>query len=54
MSKVCLVTGKKAIFNQLPDQKGDVPKTYADITKANISLISFFIDYPFMLVISWH
>ncbi len=32
------VTGKKAIFNQLPDQKGDVPKTYADITKAKNDL----------------
>jgi len=28
------VTGKKAVFNQLPDQLGDVPKTYADIYKA--------------------
>jgi UDP-glucuronate 4-epimerase len=28
------VTGKKANFNQLPEQPGDVPKTYSDITKA--------------------
>ncbi len=28
------VTGKKAIIRQEPDQPGDVPKTYADITKA--------------------
>lgn len=28
------VTGKTAIFNQLPEQPGDVPKTYSDITKA--------------------
>jgi UDP-glucuronate 4-epimerase len=28
------VTGKKAIIEQLPDQPGDVPKTFADITKA--------------------
>jgi len=32
------VTNKTAIYNQLPDQKGDVPKTYADITKANEDL----------------
>lgn len=32
------VTGKKAIFNQLPDQKGDVPITFSDITKAKIDL----------------
>ena len=28
------VTGKEAIIEQLPEQAGDVPKTYADITKA--------------------
>ncbi len=28
------VTGKKAIINNLPEQLGDVPATYADITKA--------------------
>jgi len=28
------VTGKTATFNQLPEQPGDVPKTYSDITKA--------------------
>jgi UDP-glucuronate 4-epimerase len=28
------VTGKKAIIEQLPEQQGDVPKTFADITKA--------------------
>ena len=32
------VTGKKAIFNKLPDQKGDVPFTYSDITKAKKDL----------------
>jgi len=32
------VTKKKAKFNQLPDQPGDVPKTYADITKAKRDL----------------
>ncbi len=29
------VFGKKAIINRLPNQKGDVPQTYADISKAN-------------------
>ena len=28
------ITGKKAIINQLPMQEGDVPRTYADIRKA--------------------
>ncbi|HET9431213.1 MAG TPA: GDP-mannose 4,6-dehydratase [Chitinophagaceae bacterium] len=28
------VTGKKAIIETMPDQPGDVPKTYADISKA--------------------
>lgn len=28
------VTNKRAIIEQLPDQPGDVPKTYADITRA--------------------
>lgn len=32
------VTGKKAIIEQLPDQPGDVKKTYADITKAKTML----------------
>ena len=32
------VTNKNAIFNQLPEQKGDVPKTYSDITKAKKDL----------------
>ena len=32
------VTGKKAIINQMEDQLGDVPKTYADITKAKNDL----------------
>jgi len=27
-------TGKKAIIEQLPEQLGDVPKTFADISKA--------------------
>ena len=26
--------GKKAVINDLPDQPGDVPKTYADVAKA--------------------
>lgn len=29
-----LVTGKKAIINQQPEQPGDVPRTFADISKA--------------------
>ncbi|WPJ97311.1 GDP-mannose 4,6-dehydratase [Coraliomargarita algicola] len=28
-------TGKKAIIEQLPDQPGDVPRTYADVSKAH-------------------
>lgn len=32
------VTGKKAIINQKPEQLGDVPVTYADITKAQKNL----------------
>jgi UDP-glucuronate 4-epimerase len=32
------VTEKKAVFEQLPDQLGDVPHTYADITKAKRDL----------------
>jgi len=32
------VTGKKAIINNLPEQLGDVPATYADITKARNDL----------------
>ena len=28
------ITGKKAVIDQQPEQPGDVPKTYADITKA--------------------
>tara|TARA_B100000674_G_scaffold417720_1_gene367791 strand:- start:672 stop:1610 length:939 start_codon:yes stop_codon:yes gene_type:complete len=32
------VTGKKAIINQMGDQLGDVPKTFADITKAKNDL----------------
>lgn len=28
------VMGKKAVINQLPEQEGDVPHTYADISKA--------------------
>ena len=30
--------GKKAIINQLPNQKGDVPNTYADISKGKEEL----------------
>ena len=32
------VIGKKANYNQLSDQKGDVPITFSDITKAKIDL----------------
>ena len=32
------VTNKKAIFNQIDNQLGDVPKTYADISKAKKDL----------------
>ena len=32
------VTGKNAIINHLPEQLGDVPATYADITKARNDL----------------
>jgi UDP-glucuronate 4-epimerase len=32
------VTNKNAIFNQKDNQLGDVPKTYADITKAKKDL----------------
>ncbi|MEK7225039.1 MAG: NAD-dependent epimerase/dehydratase family protein, partial [Bacteroidota bacterium] len=28
------VTGRRAIIEQLPDQQGDLPKTFADISKA--------------------
>jgi len=34
ISSIEKVTGKKAIIEQLPDQPGDVPKTFADISKA--------------------
>jgi len=33
-----IVTGKKALFEQLPMQDGDVPHTYADISKAKTDL----------------
>jgi UDP-glucuronate 4-epimerase len=29
------IVGKKAIIEHLPDQPGDVPKTYADVSRAN-------------------
>ena len=32
------ITGKKATIEQLPDQPGDVPKTFADISKAKALL----------------
>jgi UDP-glucuronate 4-epimerase len=32
--------GKKAIINRMPEQPGDVPKTYADISKAK-SLLGY-------------
>ncbi|MET0261927.1 MAG: NAD-dependent epimerase/dehydratase family protein, partial [Rariglobus sp.] len=31
-------TGRKAIINQLADQPGDVPQTYADVSKARLLL----------------
>lgn len=34
ISSIEAVVGKKAIVEQLPDQPGDVPKTFADISKA--------------------
>jgi len=34
ISSIEKVTGKKAIIEQLPEQPGDVPKTFADIAKA--------------------
>ncbi len=34
ISSIEKVTGRKAIIEQLPDQPGDVPKTFADISKA--------------------
>ena len=34
ISAIEAVTGKKAIVEHYPDQPGDVPKTFADITKA--------------------
>ncbi len=34
ISAIETVTGKKAVLEQHPDQPGDVPRTYADITKA--------------------
>ena len=33
-------TGKKAVINQMPDQPGDVPRTYADVSKAE-SLLGY-------------
>ena len=38
ISSIEKVTGKKAIIEQLPDQPGDVPKTFADISKAKTLL----------------
>lgn len=34
ISSIEKVTGKKAIIEQMPEQPGDVPKTFADISKA--------------------
>ena len=37
--KLCeKVTNKKALYDQIENQKGDVPKTYADISKARKDL----------------
>ncbi len=38
-------TGKKAEIRQLPDQPGDVPRTYADVTKAE-KLLSYHSNTP--------
>lgn len=38
--------GKKAIINQMPEQPGDVPRTYADITKSQ-KLIGYNPQTPF-------
>ena len=35
-----MVTNKKAIFNQLENQLGDVPHTYADISLKRFRLLS--------------
>jgi UDP-glucuronate 4-epimerase len=40
--------GKKAIIRQLPDQPGDVPRTFADITKAR-NLLGYSPSTPFSL-----
>jgi UDP-glucuronate 4-epimerase len=40
--------GKKAIIQQLPDQPGDVPRTFADITKAK-TLLGYSPSTPFSL-----
>ncbi|GAA5495494.1 UDP-N-acetylglucosamine 4-epimerase [Rubritalea halochordaticola] len=37
--------GKTAIINQLPDQPGDVPRTYADVSKSG-ELLSYFPQTP--------
>ena len=34
ISMVENAVGKKAVIRRLPDQQGDVPRTYADVTKA--------------------
>lgn len=34
IKEIELVTGKKAIIENLPEQQGDVPKTFADLSKA--------------------
>ncbi|HNF37925.1 MAG TPA: GDP-mannose 4,6-dehydratase, partial [Chitinophagaceae bacterium] len=34
ISAIEKITGKKAIINPMPEQAGDVPKTFADISKA--------------------
>jgi UDP-glucuronate 4-epimerase len=39
--------GKKAIIRQLPDQPGDVPRTFADISKAG-SLLGYSPTTPFL------
>ena len=50
------VTGKKAIYEEIENQKGDVPVTYADITKAK-SLLCYrpkiTLDYGILKTCEW-
>ena len=50
------VTGKKAIYEEIENQKGDVPVTYANISKAK-SLLNYrpkiTIDYGLLKTCEW-